>query len=230
MSALRPTSSGRILAMLEAIGELDSTIMVIPDNGASSEGGVNGAFNEMSSFNYYWETMEDILPKMDQLGGPSSYNHYPWGWSWAGNTPFRRWKKEVYRGGSTDNLIVHWPAGITARGENRRNAAMPASAIVPTVLDVLGVEPPAAIRAWPSRPSKASASPIPSTNRTRPATITPSTSEMFGGVPSITTAGAPSAVSPQAIMPRGRTRLPLRRLDHAGDSGRSGRQRLAAST
>ncbi|MEZ4609129.1 MAG: sulfatase-like hydrolase/transferase [Caldilineaceae bacterium] len=120
-------------------------IMVIPDNGASSEGGVNGAFNEMSSFNYYWETMEDILPKMDQLGGPSSYNHYPWGWSWAGNTPFRRWKKEVYRGGSTDNLIVHWPAGITARGENRHQYGH-AIDLVPTVLDVLGVEPPAAIR------------------------------------------------------------------------------------
>ena len=45
---------GRILAALESIGELDNTlIMAIPDNGASSEGGVNGAFNEMSSFNYY---------------------------------------------------------------------------------------------------------------------------------------------------------------------------------
>ncbi|MEZ4715297.1 MAG: arylsulfatase [Caldilineaceae bacterium] len=137
---------GRILETLATIGELDNTlIMVIPDNGASSEGGVNGAFNEMSSFNYYWETMEDILPKMDQLGGPSSYNHYPWGWSWAGNTPFRRWKKEVYRGGSTDNLIVHWPAGITARGENRHQYGH-AIDLVPTVLDVLGVEPPAAIR------------------------------------------------------------------------------------
>ena len=137
---------GRILAALEAIGELDNTlIMAIPDNGASSEGGVNGAFNEMSSFNYYWETLEDILPRMDELGGPRSYNHYPWGWSWAGNTPFRRWKKEVYRGGSTDNLIVHWPAGIEARGENRFQYAH-AVDMVPTVLEVLGIEPPESIR------------------------------------------------------------------------------------
>ena len=137
---------GRLLEALQAIGELDNTlILVIPDNGASSEGGVNGAFNEMSSFNYYWETMEDILPKMDQLGGPSSYNHYPWGWSWAGNTPFRRWKKEVYRGGSTDNLIVHWPAGIAAQGENRHQYGH-AIDLAPTVLDALGMEPPTTIR------------------------------------------------------------------------------------
>jgi arylsulfatase len=119
--------------------------MVLPDNGASSEGGVNGAFNEMSSFNYYWESLEDILPKMDLLGGPASYNHYPWGWSWAGNTPFRRWKKDVYRGGCTDDLIVHWPKGIRAKGEIRSQYAH-AIDMVPTILDVLGIEPPEQIR------------------------------------------------------------------------------------
>ena len=137
---------GRLLDTLEAIGELNNTIiMVLPDNGASSEGGVNGAFNEMSSFNYYYETLEDILPRMDQLGGPAAYNHYPWGWSWAGNTPFRRWKKEVYRGGCTDNLIVHWPAGIQARGENCRQYTH-AIDMVPTILEAIGITPPEQIR------------------------------------------------------------------------------------
>ena len=137
---------GRLLDTLEQIGELDKTIiMLLPDNGASSEGGVNGAFNEMSSFNNYYETLEDILPRMDLLGGPASYNHYPWGWSWAGNTPFRRWKKEVYRGGCTDNLIVHWPAGIKASGENRSQYAH-AIDMVPTILDAIGITPPEQIR------------------------------------------------------------------------------------
>ena len=137
---------GRLLEALEQIGELDNTIiMVLPDNGASSEGGVNGAFNEMSSFNNYYETLEDILPRMDQLGGPASYNHYPWGWSWAGNTPFRRWKKEVYRGGCTDNLLVHWPAGIKTNGENRSQYAH-AIDMVPTILDAIGITPPDQIR------------------------------------------------------------------------------------
>jgi arylsulfatase A-like enzyme len=137
---------GRILDTLEQIGELDNTIiMVLPDNGASSEGGVNGAFNEMSTFNYYYETLEDILPRMDQLGGPTAYNHYPWGWSWAGNSPFRRWKKEVYRGGCTDNLIVHWPAGIQAKGENRSQYAH-AIDMLPTILEAIGITPPEQIR------------------------------------------------------------------------------------
>lgn len=137
---------GRILRTLEEIGELDNTlIMIMPDNGASSEGGVAGCFNEMSSFNNRWETVEEILPRIDQLGGPTSYNHYPWGWAWAGNTPFRRWKKEVYRGGCTDNLIVHWPAGIKAKGERRTQYAH-AIDMVPTVLEAIGIKPPEKIR------------------------------------------------------------------------------------
>lgn len=137
---------GRILQKLEEIGELDNTlIVVIPDNGASSEGGPAGAFNEMGWFNNRFESVEEILPRIDKLGGTESYNHYPWGWAWAGNTPFRRWKKEVYRGGCTDNLIVHWPAGIQAKGELRHQYAH-AIDMLPTVLEVIAIEPPKTIR------------------------------------------------------------------------------------
>jgi arylsulfatase len=143
---------GRLLDALEEIGELDNTlVMVISDNGASSEGGVAGAFNEMSSFNNRWETLEEVLPRIDELGGTRAYNHYPWGWSWAGNTPFRRWKKEVYRGGATDPFIVHWPAGIERGGEIRSQYAH-AVDMVPTVLAALGITPPDAIRGVPQAP------------------------------------------------------------------------------
>ena len=104
---------GRILDTLEQIGELENTlIMVISDNGASAEGGVTGSFNEMRFFNQVPESFEDNLAHIDDLGGPSSYNHYAWGWAWAGDTPFRRWKRETYRGGSTDPFILSWPAGM----------------------------------------------------------------------------------------------------------------------
>ena len=93
--------------------------MVISDNGASAEGGVTGSFNEMRFFNQVPEAFEDNLARIDELGGPTAYNHYPWGWTWAGDTPFRRWKRETYRGGSTDPFILSWPAGIAARGEIR---------------------------------------------------------------------------------------------------------------
>ena len=137
---------GRLLEFLRAQGVLDNTIvMVVSDNGASAEGGPTGTTNEAQFFNNAQETLEESLAVIDQIGGPEHFNHYPWGWTFAGNTPFRRWKRETYRGGSTDPFIVSWPAGIKASGEVRSQYAHIID-MVPTVLDLLGVEPPQAIR------------------------------------------------------------------------------------
>jgi arylsulfatase A-like enzyme len=136
---------GRLLDFLREQGELDNTIvMVISDNGASAEGGPTGTTNEAQFFNNAPEPLEESLAVIDEIGGPNHFNHYPWGWTWAGNTPFRRWKRETYRGGATDPFIVSWPAGITARGEIRSQYAHIID-MVPTVLDLLGMAPPAAI-------------------------------------------------------------------------------------
>lgn len=137
---------GRLLDFLKETGEFDNTlIMVVSDNGASAEGGVTGTTNELQFFNNAPEPLEDSLAAIDELGGPSTFNHYPWGWTWAGNTPFRRWKRETYRGGASDPFVVCWPNGIKARGEVRTQYAHLID-MVPTVLDVLGIEPPATIR------------------------------------------------------------------------------------
>ena len=137
---------GRLLDFLRDEGVLDNTIvMVISDNGASAEGGPTGTTNEAQFFNNAQETLEESLAAIDEIGGPDHFNHYPWGWTWAGNTPFRRWKRETYRGGSTDPFIVSWPAGTRARGEIRTQYAHIID-MVPTVLDMLGLEPPPAIR------------------------------------------------------------------------------------
>ncbi|HEY6422735.1 MAG TPA: arylsulfatase [Pseudonocardiaceae bacterium] len=137
---------GRLLDFLKATGEFENTlIMVVSDNGASAEGGVTGTTNETQYFNNAPESLQDSLAKLDDIGGPDTFNHYPWGWTWAGNTPFRRWKRETYRGGASDPFLVHWPAGIKARGEIRAQYEHIID-MVPTVLDVLGIEPPATIR------------------------------------------------------------------------------------
>jgi arylsulfatase A-like enzyme len=137
---------GRLLDYLKSIGELDNTlIMVISDNGASAEGGPTGTTNELQFFNNAQESLEESLAKLDKLGGPETFNHYAWGWTWAGDTPFRRWKRETYRGGVSDPFIVHWPRGILAKGEVRTQYAH-AIDMVPTVLDALGIEPPAVIK------------------------------------------------------------------------------------
>jgi len=137
---------GRLLEFLTKLGELENTlIMVISDNGASAEGGPTGTLNEAQFFNNAQGPVEESLKLIDELGGPKHFNHYPWGWTWAGNTPFRRWKRETYRGGSTDPFIVSWPKGIKAKGEVRTQYAHIID-MVPTVLDALGVQPPGEIR------------------------------------------------------------------------------------
>jgi arylsulfatase len=119
--------------------------MLLSDNGASSEGGPTGSVNENKFFNFVADDLEQNLAAIDDIGGPKFFNHYPWGWTWAGNTPFRRWKRETYRGGISDPFLVKWTKGIEARGEVRTQYAH-AIDMVPTVLDALGVEPPTAIR------------------------------------------------------------------------------------
>jgi arylsulfatase A-like enzyme len=137
---------GRMLDFLDAIGELDNTIVVaVSDNGASAEGGEHGTRNEGLFFNLAPETLEDNLEVFDDWGGEDTFPHYSWGWTWAGDTPFRRWKRETYRGGITDPCIVSWPAGIAARGEVRHQYAH-AIDLVPTLLDVIGIEAPTHIR------------------------------------------------------------------------------------
>jgi arylsulfatase len=137
---------GRLLSFLEGSGALDDTlIMVVSDNGASAEGGPHGSVNENLFFNNVPERLADNLAAIDELGGPKHFNHYPWGWAWAGNAPFRRWKRETYRGGVSDPFIVHWPKRISARGELRDQYAHLID-LVPTVLDALGLEPPTHVR------------------------------------------------------------------------------------
>ena len=137
---------GRVVSFLEELGELNNTLWVmISDNGASAEGGRFGAVNEMHFFNHVPEVLKENLKAIDHLGGVDCFNHYPWGWANAGNTPFRRWKRETYRGGITDPCIVFWPKGIQASGEIRTQYAH-AIDLVPTVLEALGMEAPETIR------------------------------------------------------------------------------------
>ncbi len=137
---------GELIQFLKDLGEYENTlIMVISDNGASSEGGPSGSVNEGKFFNNVPDNLEQNLAAINDIGGPKYFNHYPWGWTHAGNTPFRRWKRETYRGGTSDPFIVSWPQGIQAKGEIRYQYAH-AIDMVPTVLEALGIEPPQTIK------------------------------------------------------------------------------------
>jgi arylsulfatase len=94
--------------------------------------------------------VEDALAHIDEIGGPLWHNNYPWGWTVAGNTPFRRWKREVHEGGVADPLIVHWPRRITETGFRRQYVH--AIDFVPTVLEAVGIEAPEVINGVTQRP------------------------------------------------------------------------------
>ncbi|RZU11244.1 arylsulfatase [Kribbella rubisoli] len=137
---------GRLLAYLEQIEQLDNTmVVVVSDNGASGEGGPNGSVNEMKFANGIRDDLAENLAKLDDLGGTRTYNHYPNGWAMAFNTPFKMWKRYEYNGGTADPCIISWPKGVRARGELRHQYHH-AIDIVPTILDVLGVEAPETIK------------------------------------------------------------------------------------
>jgi arylsulfatase len=143
---------GRVLNFIDSIGELDNTIFVcVSDNGASAEGGEHGTVNEGLFYNLAPERLEDNLAAYDIWGSEDTFNHYSWGWTWAGDTPFRRWKRETYRGGVTDPCIVSWPKGITARSEVR-NQYLHAIDVMPTILEAIGIEPPTELKGVPQSP------------------------------------------------------------------------------
>jgi arylsulfatase len=137
---------GRVLDALEDLEILDDTLIyyIIGDNGASAEGTMNGAFNEMANFNGMaaLETPDFMRSKMDEFGSPSSYNHYSVGWAWAMDTPFQ-WTKQVasHWGGTRNGTIVHWPSRITDKG-GLRSQFTHVIDIAPTILEAAGLPEP----------------------------------------------------------------------------------------
>lgn len=140
---------GRVIDAIEDLGVLDDTLIyyIIGDNGASAEGTVNGAFNEMANFNGMaaLETPEFMRSKMDELGTPTSYNHYAVGWAWAMDAPFQ-WTKQVasHWGGTRNGTIVHWPDGITEKG-GLRTQFTHCIDVAPTILEAAGLPEPTSV-------------------------------------------------------------------------------------
>jgi arylsulfatase len=132
----------RLLAFLAQTGNLDNTVIVaVSDNGASAEGGPKGSINDGRLMNGAPAGRRELRARIDEIGGPTAHNNYPWGWTMAGNTPFKRWKREVHEGGVADPCIVSVP-GIADRGGTRRHFAH-AIDVLPTILELVGIELPA---------------------------------------------------------------------------------------
>jgi arylsulfatase len=148
------TEIGRLVDAIGNMGQLENTLVfyILGDNGASAEGGMNGLFNEMTYFNGVHETVQDIVKHYDELGGPSTYNHYAAGWAVAGDTPFT-WTKQVASnyGGTRNGMVVHWPKSIKAKGELRFQWHHVID-IAPTILEATGLPEPKVVNGIPQTP------------------------------------------------------------------------------
>jgi arylsulfatase len=139
---------GRLVDGLREMGQLDNTILlVLADNGASQEGGPFGVLHEMKFFNGLLDAPDDVMDRLDDIGGPHSHTNYPWGWAQCGNAPFKWYKQNTHEGGVHVPMIVHYPRGVaTEQRGTTRDQFVYVSDVVPTIYDLLGVTPPQTYR------------------------------------------------------------------------------------
>jgi arylsulfatase A-like enzyme len=145
---------GRLIAALDTMGVRDNTmvIYILGDNGASAEGGPEGTYNEMMALNGIISTDAINAPHLDDWGGPSTFPHYAIGWAWAGDTPFQ-WTKQIasHYGGTTNGVVIRWPARIKAKGEFRSQFTY-VTDIAPTVLEAAKLPFPKSVNGSVQRP------------------------------------------------------------------------------
>jgi len=150
------THLGQLVDALEDLGILENTLIyyILGDNGASAEGSLQGTFNEMVTLQGFGhlETPEFLSERVEQFGGPEAYNHYAVGWAHALCTPYQ-WTKQVasHFGGTRNGCIVHWPKGITAKGE-RRSQFHHVIDLAPTVLEAAGLPEPTLVHGVQQKP------------------------------------------------------------------------------
>jgi len=145
---------GRLVAQLEAIGELDNTIFfyIAGDNGSSAEGGPEGTYNEMMALNGIIGRADQMMSHLDEWGGPRTFPHFAIGWAWAGNAPFQ-WTKQVasHFGGTRNGMVLHWPKGIKSKGEVRSQFHHVID-VAPTVLGATYLPEPKSVNGIEQRP------------------------------------------------------------------------------
>ena len=139
---------GRVIQAVEDMGKLDNTLIIYisGDNGSSAEGTLVGTPNEVAMFNGVEVPVEDQLKYFyDVWGTDRTYNHMAIGWTWAFDTPFS-WTKQIasHLGGVRQGMCVSWPGHIKDAG-GIRNQFHHVIDVVPTILEVCGIQQPEAV-------------------------------------------------------------------------------------
>ena len=150
---------GKLEQGLEKLGLRDNTIILYiwGDNGSSAEG-QKGSISELLAQNNIPNTIQqqtgalDKIGGLSELGGPKVDNMYHAGWAWAGSTPFRSTKLvAAHFGGTRNPLVVSWPKGIKP-DKTPRSQFHHVNDIVPTLYEVIGVDPPEEVNGFKQDP------------------------------------------------------------------------------
>jgi arylsulfatase A-like enzyme/uncharacterized membrane protein len=141
---------GRLLDAIEAMGDLDNTLVVYiwGDNGASMEGTLTGSFNETTFFNGVVLGADQQLELIERFGGIEALGgfhtapHFAAAWAHANNTPFP-WGKQMasHLGGTRNPMVVAWPDRIAPDG-GLRTQFTHCIDVGPTVLELVGIPEP----------------------------------------------------------------------------------------
>ena len=173
---------GRLVQGLQEMGVMDNTlfIYIVGDNGASAEGGPEGAYNEMMALNGIISTAAINNPHLEQWGDPTTFPHYAIGWAWAGDTPFQ-WTKQIasHYGGTTNGVVVSWPSRIQ-KGGGVRSQFTHVTDIAPTVLEAASLPFPKSVNGTTQRPFDGTSMAYTFDDPAAPETHTTQYFEMFG--------------------------------------------------
>ncbi len=145
---------GRVIQAVEDMGQLDNTLIIYiaGDNGASSEGMLNGTPNEFTTFNGVPVPVKDQFLWYPFWGSERTFPHFAAAWSWAMDTPFK-WTKQVasHYGGTAQGVAVSWPGHIDEPGGIRRQFHHLID-IAPTILEATGIPLPDTVDGIKQRP------------------------------------------------------------------------------
>jgi arylsulfatase len=149
---------GRIRASLRELGQEDNTVFIfLSDNGGSREGmdrGTTSYFGAWKPVRSHTVADDEVLAdyaRMDEIGGPTTWPHYPRGWAMVSNTPFRLYKMTAHAGGHRVPFIMSWPARLQARGE-LRHQYVHVTDILPTLAELIDLTIPDSRNGQPAVP------------------------------------------------------------------------------
>ena len=109
-------------------------------------------YNEMTYFNDVTEKVEDLIPLIDEWGGPTTFPHMAAGWAVAFDAPFS-WTKQVASdfGGTRNGMVIRWPEGIKENGGLRTQFSHVID-IAPTILEATTLPEPKSVNGTKQTP------------------------------------------------------------------------------